>query len=666
MDMLEDRLSSQKKTLLFTVLLIILTLVVGFLYGFHHILWLNDLHWDYNNAIFVTSMAQGWDVHHHIGLAKEVYERNYIPENLYLAEYKDGKIPFWYHQIQYYLTAFTAKILHLQVYQVIVFMDFVLPACIFLFVYWILYTVSSVRNISILGALFLILTPYLFRLEYLLRVFKRFLSLQGLVPPILAHVHCYNCFARSINPQLVFLFPLASLLFFFKELTTLKKRYVLLSILFGTITLYSYIFFAASLYSFLGIGAVTALVLKDRVYFKHALIILSFNLLFSVPFWYSVFTYSENSMNKMSFGTLNRTPILHPQVWFTLLLCLLIVLCLRRNYVSTLTGIVAFSLLLSGIICLEQHVITGVSVQPNHYSLYVIPQFTIMAIALLAAEWIKKRKGARPSGIWRRIMIFPISNLMLSGGIVLGGLSVLFSPSFVASSLSPDGILVPKVQFLLEMIHFYGVVLGGVLLIAGIILKLRFARLSIHLSTVLYAVIIIYWVGDLGLTLYERYQVYIKPEFGDLQKLAPAVQWLNKHVEKDSVIIGSPDYAATDSVIITYTDLNLYVSMGAAWFPTPPLDEFFDRAFNLMYLLGITSQKDFTETMYTLRKDPPPFEKYQEKLQKELYPELKKYRADYLLYGPREKKNFKVDPGKTYSFLEEVYHDEFVTIYRIR
>jgi hypothetical protein len=55
----------KKKKVLFRSLIAGLSIIIGFLYGFQHLLWLNDIHWDYKNAIFITSF-EAWDADHYI------------------------------------------------------------------------------------------------------------------------------------------------------------------------------------------------------------------------------------------------------------------------------------------------------------------------------------------------------------------------------------------------------------------------------------------------------------------------------------------------------------------------------------------------------------------------------------------------------------------------
>lgn len=679
--------SPEKKKLFSRLCIITLTFVVSFLYGFPHLLRLNDLNWNYENAIFITSFSfLVTDTHHYLTQIKEIYEGNYLLSNAYLAEYKNMEKSLW-PQLPFFLVAFLGKFLHLKVQYLAVLMNFTLPPLAFLLAYWFLYTISTARGTSILGAFILTLTPHISRLDVLFSTGIQIMLLQS---PVLGDAHCYHCFSRPINPQLTYLFLLAALLFFFKSIRTSKIRHVILSVFWGIITSYSYVYFSTYFYTFLGICVIGFFVLKEWGYLRQSLAVLGITLMFSIPFWYSVFSYSSSSLNQMAWMAKDHTPIIDIQLLFTLLVCLCISGGLIKRAVSRLTGLASLALLLSGVICMNQHVITGIRVQPRwHYHTFIIPQSLILAVALLTAEFIKTRRIQRIS-LFRWIKQFSTASLFLFGGIGLGSVSVFLHPSFVATYLSSDGRLTPRFTSLLEILHLSGFCLGFELLILGLLLKthlhtfmsklacvirelflktVQFLHRRLHIGSFLYALVIVGLVWDIGMVQYDRYQNNTKPDLGDLQDLAPALRWLDEYAEKESVILVDIEYVSTD-IITIYTDNNVYISSHARYYSIPPLSELQDRLYNLMYFMGVTSREDFDQfisrrNVFVRDSLGLSFEEYQEKLEKDLYSELTKYRVDYLFYGPREQKSFRVDPDKTYPFLKKVYDDGIVKIYRI-
>lgn len=83
------------------------------------------------------------------------------------------------------------------------------------------------------------------------------------------------------------------------------------------------------------------------------------------------------------------------------------------------------------------------------------------------------------------------------------------------------------------------------------------------------------------------------------------------------------------------------------------------------------TEEDFEQILYNkpsryifLENAKLSYQKYQEKLGKDVYSEMKKYRVEYLLYGLREREIFKIEPEKAYNFLRTVYDDGGIRIYQ--
>ena len=460
-----------------------------------------------------------------------------------------------------------------------------------------------------------ILIPYIGRIDRLLALAPRFADLRSAIPPILTDLHGYQCFSRPVYPQLIYVFLLAAMLFFAQGMLSARRSYFLLSAGCGIVISYSYPFFATYLYAFWGINLIAACVLKDRGHVRNMLGVLCITGIGAAPFWYSVFTFPKEKLAEMGWRSGGHQPVL-------------------------MVGSISIALLLSGAVCLNQQIITGTIVQPGHYNTYLIPHALVLAVALLLAEY-RRRQRVEPWPFFRKMnRPLPVDTLALYGGIGLGTASLLLRPEFVAAHLSTDGVLAPKVAFLLTTLHFGGAA-GGVLLVL---------------------------IG-LGLSLTSPSPRV--PHYGYLQTLAPALQWLDANTPKESVVLGSLDYCATDAAVVIYTDNNYYISTYAQFYPVPRLIELKDRVYNLLSFSGIRSENDFAQFLARdalsifVHQMHLSFEEYQQKFKRELYPELKKYRLDYVFYGPREREIFKVDPH-AYPFLKEVYQDRAVTIFQVR
>jgi hypothetical protein len=671
---LEEYLLLQSSRWNRALILSVLALLVSGLYGFPHILCLQDNHWNYQDIIFISSFKSE-DVGHYLAQIKEISEGNHLLSNAFLAEYKNVTPSPW-PVFPLYFVAYWGKLLHIDVPYLAVLMDFILPPSIFLLAYFLLHTITISRSVSLLGAFILVLTPHISRVPFFIasRLLEGSLNLWEFVVVFIKDAHCYNCFSRVINPQLTYLFLLASLLGLVKGMRTRKQRYFILSSLCGILVSYSYVYFSSFLYVFLGVGIIITLFLKEKAYLCNMLAVLSITLICSLPFWYTVFCFSSGELWQSALAFKGNSPIIDAHLLFMIILCAAIMISLKQGRIQNHTGLIALALLLSGIICLNQHVVTGLYVQPYHYYWYIIPQSTILAIALLTAELVKKYRSYHGSRSWFSTPV-SLTTVMLGGGVIMGGISVILSPSLLTWLLNPESTFTTSSKFGLffHTLHIWGLGISLALIIVAIRMKAFLGRYHLQRGTLLYALIIIGLIGNVGIFQYGWYQGYIKTYFGHFQRLAPAVQWLNTFSEKESVIMTCQNYETPtnnfDSIISMYTSNNLYVTYHAQFYPIPLLNEIRDRLYNMMYFMGRTSREDFEQ--YTqgtwmhhsfLQLD---FQEYQQKLDKDIYSELTKYRVDYLFYGPCEKESFNIEPEKTYSFLDEVYNDGVVTIYRI-
>lgn len=662
-----------------TIFLFILSAIISLLYGFKHALLLYERGWQIHDTIFFTSF-EAWDVDHYLAQIKEILEGNYLLSNAYLAEYKQTERSPW-PLFPNFLMAFALKLLHIEVQHLAVLMDFLLPPLIFLIAYWLLSITSSGKYAAMVGAFLLVVIPHITRIDVLAYIGVDLLQ-KGFVPPILSEAHCYYCFSGTINPQLTYPFLLAVLLFYSKGLTTLKRRYWLLAGLFGVITSYAYVYFSSYLYAFLAVSALGFWWLKDIEYFRKSLFLLGGILLCSLPFWLPLFNFSGEEMGQMAFMQKTHRPIfsysyinthIREQILFTVFLCTLILFWIRKGTLHKIPGMLAFSLLFSGLICLEQQIITGIVVQPWHYDAYVIPQATILALTVLVMELLPKCSFHR----------FPTQSALMYGGISVIGVSLFLHPRIVTTYLSSDGILTPAFASFLRVTHLGGLLIGVSLLCLRLLSSSRFSQVwsktsfdtpgfSVfrkifhpNVAKAFWIFVILYITYDVGLGQYAYYYQNLKPKFGYLQQLAPALNWLNEHTPPESVVFGSPDHTSTNSIIPIYTHNNVYVTFHSQFYTFPSLSQISDRLYIAMYVMGIRTQQEFDEYLEDHWFEEGIFADYQQRFSRDVYSELTTYQVDYLLYGPRERKNFGFDPEEVYAFLEKQYDDGVVKIFRV-
>jgi len=223
-----------------------------------------------------------------------------------------------------------------------VLMNMICPLLLLFVTYLFLMAISSHRWFSLLGALFLVLTPHIAQLNKLCSTIIRLVLLQI---PIFTEVHCYHCYTRPINPQLTYIFLIAFLVCWGQSMRTLQMKSWIFAGFWGIITSYSYVYFYTYLYVFLGIGIIGILLQKEWGHFRQSLRILGIILLCSFPFWYSVFSFPKNSLHQMAWMENNRTPIIDAQIVFTLLVSFGIIAGLLTKRLEKFSGLVSLSLL---------------------------------------------------------------------------------------------------------------------------------------------------------------------------------------------------------------------------------------------------------------------------------------------------------------------------------
>lgn len=308
MNVLKEINIFHRKRLSFNISLLVIAVLISYVYGSQHLLLLHDLDWDIRNTSFFT-LFQAWDVEHYLAQIHEIDEGNSLLSNAYLAEYKNRHRSPW-PLFPIYLCAFTAKAFQLEVWQLGVLMDFLLPPFIFLLAYIFLHTFTAYRLLSLIGAFTLTLLPHLGRVEIVPLILFRLLT-QGMTSSVFPEAHGMigGYFSRTINPQLTYSFLLVCLLCLAKFLFTARKHYGVLSVFFGIMLSYSYVYFSTYLYVCLGIILLLSCLFRDKAMLYKTACVLSAILIGSFPFWYRTFRFSDTHLSQMTWMLKDRAPV---------------------------------------------------------------------------------------------------------------------------------------------------------------------------------------------------------------------------------------------------------------------------------------------------------------------------------------------------------------------
>lgn len=661
-------------------LLIVLAVAIGGIYSSFHLFCLHDRGWTYDGTLVFSIFTQARDNDYYVALLREVYEGNYALSNPYLSEYKNGDVPPLM-TFPVYAVGFLGKALPIDLQTFIILIDFLVPALIFGAAYLMFMALLNSPRPSILGAFMLVMTPQLLFLPQLWQYLKELpLRLYGIIPSVLVTAHgSFGTFGRTLHPKFAYVFLLLALYWFFLALMKRSIRHTVFSIVAGSIVSYTYVYTSTYLYTVLGSCFLIALALRERWYIRISLITLGSILAASLPFWLNVFFTQSAGHHRMTWGELQRGPTLTSDV-LLLLACVAISLLLwRRKIISNRIMMVCTALPASSFICMNQQVITGIVVEPWHYQLYIVPESLLMTGILLGTSlvrWKSTRHGKGRAPIRHSL---PLPRLLILASLVLGVTGIMIHPALLKLfaalvTESPLELSEGAASFFRRVYHG-SLVLSGICLLLGLALEKwspRFVPRRIRLGTLGIVLWICFTMSDVSLARYAYYVNILSPNFSPLQRLAPALDWLDQNTPSESVVFGmtgkksffpQPEYVSTTDLISIYTDNNVYMSENTYYHAEPPMTELQDRTYVMMYFMGIRTIHDFQQFM-SRRYIRGTFEDYQQKFGHDVYRELTQYRIDYVWYGPRERRYVTVHPD-AYDFLTKVYDDQIVQIYQV-
>lgn len=186
-----------------------------------------------------------------------------------------------------------------------------------------------------------------------------------------------------------------------------------------------------------------------------------------------------------------------------------------------------------------------------------------------------------------------------------------------------------------------------------------------------------------GLYIQLSYYKDSRDECQKKQFLYDAFLWLNNHTEVDSVVMASENVSL---ILPVHTHNNVYT---VRWIfeSVCPDSELMERFFIFCRLFSMDKDamiaylKSEPRLCFGVKPDDPKYKdkedffranKVMENVSREyayfqeqnIYSLLKRFRLDYIFYGPYEKKISQIDPNK-YPFLSKVYDKGDVQIYKI-
>ncbi len=367
----------------------LLAFAVGFVYLLPHLLFIIEAGTSY--CIPFLAMP---DERHYASRIREVYDAHYTIANPDLREYKDS--PYFWQPLSEIIVGSIGKLFGLTLEELLVASDFVFPCILFVIIYGFGCYVTQSRSIALLAtcgimmvSIFIVGPPQ--ALVYLIARFS-FINIPAIFNPKSSFL-----FTRSINPQinsiLFFLFMIEVYRSIFRES---KRDALFAGILLGgffycSFYYWSYVIAGCSIYG------IYALLTKKHASVWRLALIITVGAILSIPYWIGFYqvhaspVYDEVTKRYGFYFT--HKPYL-PKIELLPILLFLVV-CPKKEGPYLFLA----SFFLGGIICENQHILTGKRFHPYHWSIYCQAPLIWIAFALIVSTTAKLLASNRL--VWR-------------------------------------------------------------------------------------------------------------------------------------------------------------------------------------------------------------------------------------------------------------------------
>jgi len=271
------------------------------------------------------------------------------------------------------------KIFGLNLYNGILFQRLIFPIFIFLFIYVLIYSLFKKRKIALSVSATILLSINLADLLSLWNlIFKQETSTWFL------------SFSHIVSPQNHLLFFFGFLMFFQLFLDKKKLIYGVLSSIILGLSFYTYPYTWTFLYSFLGLLTLISFFRKSWINVRDIILIGLGGVIIAIPFFWNLFQAMQNPMYQemsLRFGMI-KTHL--PQIGSTVVIILaLFLLFFPRSDKKAYDFFLA--LVFTPFIVLNQQIITGQLMIPDHYHWYFHKPLALALIIVILFSQIDKR-----------------------------------------------------------------------------------------------------------------------------------------------------------------------------------------------------------------------------------------------------------------------------------
>lgn len=340
------------------------TILIGSIYIYPDVRFILEQGRDFKG----TTLTGTPDETFYLGRLNAVYKGNYRLTDFGNYEHHNDKLivpPYPYYEIA---AGSLGKALNLPIIYLDIILSFIFPAIIFWLICLLVYYLSKSLKLGILGGASILLGYPLFTTRY--DIFREIITLKYSYP---------LWFLRPFSPQFTYIPFILSFILIFLFIDTNKMGKVVL--IGSLLALMNYVHIYLWLFLFVGVGLwfLISLLRKDRIIAKNTILALVLSVILALPYWinsYHISLSPQYVFLKEMLGVEYTRRVIIPLAY--LLIGAGIVFLNRKSIPKNFYFLLVF--LLSGLVCLNQQVITGKLVSPVYFSTYTNKTFMIIAL----------------------------------------------------------------------------------------------------------------------------------------------------------------------------------------------------------------------------------------------------------------------------------------------
>jgi hypothetical protein len=315
---------------------------------------------------------------HYAARVAEVYRGN---PNLGGVFLEPKNVPYLLPPLGEIITAWTGKIFFLDVDGALLLGKFLFPFLLSLFVYAFAFSVSRARLTALIAVVYVLLGG-------------AYLSDFGLMRDLLfGHIHAgsFTFFSRPVNPQLSDLFLFAALYFLYQDFFVRERPRVWVVGIVGVLTGAS-LYMSPYTFSFMGgvLGGIFLWFAFARAWPKvvGAALAVAATVVALIPFIYNYALLHQAPQypllaQRLGFVS-NHTPVLG--IWLTVLLVAVVL----WPHMYQKARVFFFGMVVVLWLVINQHVLTGIYMQPGHFHWYITKPL-VGLVAALYVGWLLSR-----------------------------------------------------------------------------------------------------------------------------------------------------------------------------------------------------------------------------------------------------------------------------------